>query len=125
VSFLRPVGYGLLLLGLLLWGVAVVQLIVGFPTGRLITTGAYRVVRNPIYASVTFFILPAVAFITLSWVYFVPAVFLYFGVRIFIGTEEKHLTRVFGKDYERYLATVDRLIPFMKPRLPVSDSQLS
>jgi protein-S-isoprenylcysteine O-methyltransferase Ste14 len=114
-SFIRPLGYVLLPIGLILWGAAVIQLMMGFSKGKLVTTGAYGVVRNPIYSSVTFFILPAVALITLTWVYFVASAFLYVGVMIFIGTEEKQLTRAFGKEYEDYLARVDRLIPFKKP----------
>jgi protein-S-isoprenylcysteine O-methyltransferase Ste14 len=115
LGFLRPLGYVLLLPGLILWGTAVVQLLTGFPKGHLVTTGAYGVVRNPIYASVTFFILPAVALLTLTWVYLVVSVFLYVGVTLFIGVEEQQLTRAFGKEYEAYLARVDRLIPFKRP----------
>ena len=115
ISFIKPVGYVLLVPGLILWGTAVIQLMTGFSKGKLVTTGAYGVVRNPIYSSVTFFVLPAVALMTLTWVYFVASVFLYVGVMIFIGTEEKQLTKAFGKVYEDYLAKVDRLIPFRKP----------
>ena len=115
LGFISPVGYVLLVPGLILWGTAVIQLLTGFPKGQLVTTGAYGVVRNPIYSSVTFFVLPAVALITLSWIYFVPAAFLYAGVMIFIGTEERQLTQAFGKAYEDYLARVDRLVPFKKP----------
>ena len=115
ISFARPVGYLLLIIGLILWGTAVVQLLTRFPKGNLVTTGAYAVVRNPIYSSVTFFILPGVALITFSWVYLVASVFLYVGVVIFIGKEEKQLTKVFGKEYEDYLRRVDRMIPFKRP----------
>ena len=115
ISFIKPVGYLLLVPGLILWGSAVIQLLTGFSKGKLVTTGAYGVVRNPIYSSATFFILPAVALMTLTWVYFVASVFLYAGVTIFIGTEEKQLTQAFGKEYEDYIARVDRLIPFKKP----------
>jgi len=115
LSFIQPVGYILLVPGVILWGTAVVQLLTGFPKGKLVTTGAYGVVRNPIYSSATFFILPAVALLTLTWVYFVASAFLYVGVMIFIGTEEKQLTQAFGKQYEDYLARVDRLVPFKKP----------
>ena len=115
LDFIRPAGYGVLLLGLTLWGTALVQLLTGFSKGKLVTTGAYGVVRNPMYASATFFILPAVALLTMSWVYLVPAVFLYVGVLIFIGPEEKQLTKAFGRAYEDYLSRVDRLIPFKKP----------
>ena len=115
ISFIKPVGYLLLPLGLILWGTAVIQLMTGFSKGKLVTTGAYGVVRNPIYSSVTFFILPAAALLTLTWVYFVASVFLYVGVMIFIGKEERQLTKAFGKEYEDYMARVDRLVPFKKP----------
>ena len=115
ISFIKPVGYLLLPLGLILWGTAVIQLMTGFSKGKLVTTGAYGVVRNLIYSSVTFFILPAAALLTLTWVYFVASVFLYVGVTIFIGKEEQQLTQAFGREYEDYLARVDRLVPFKKP----------
>ena len=115
ISFIKPLAYVLLPLGIALWASAVIQLMVGFSKGKLVTTGAYGVVRNPIYSSVTFFILPAIALLTLTWVYLVVSVFLYVGVMIFISTEEKHLTKVFGKKYEDYISNVDRLVPFKKP----------
>ena len=115
IGFIKPLGYVFLLLGMILWGTAVIQLFTGFSKGKLVTTGAFGVVRIPIYSRATFFILPAAALLTLTWVYFVASVFLYMGVKIFIGAEEQQLTRVFGKEYEDYLARVDRLIPFKKP----------
>ena len=115
IRFIKPAGYLLLVLGVILWGAALVQLLTGFSKGKLITTGAYGVVRNPLYSSATFFILPAVALMTLTWVYFVPSAFLYVGVMIFIGKEERQLTQAFGREYEDYRTRVDRLVPFKKP----------
>jgi len=115
ISFIRPVGYLLLLPGLILWGAAVIQLMVAFSKGKLVITGAYGIVRNPIYSSVTFFILPAIALLTLTWVYFIVSVFLYVGVMIFISEEEQQLTKAFGKDYEDYKTRVDRMVPLKKP----------
>lgn len=114
LRFLQPVGYVLLAMGLLLWASAVIQLLIGFPQGRLVTTGAYGIARNPIYSSATFFILPAVSLLTLTWVYLVVSLFLYAAVMIFIGTEESQLMKAFGKDYEGYMARVDRLVPFKR-----------
>lgn len=114
-SVISPLGYVLLAAGIVLWLAAVIQLMAGFSQGKLVTTGAYGVVRNPIYCSVTFFILPAVAILTLTWVYLVPSIFLYVGVMIFIPTEERQMKTAFGNDYDLYLSKVDRLIPFAKP----------
>ena len=115
IGFIKFLGYVLLIPGLILWGSAVIQLLTGFSKGKLVTTGAYSIVRNPIYSSATFFILPAVALMTLTWVYFIVSVFLYVGVIIFIGTEEQQLTNVFGKEYQEYMTRVDRLVPFKRP----------
>jgi protein-S-isoprenylcysteine O-methyltransferase Ste14 len=115
LSFIKPLGYLLLIPGLILWASAIFQLLTGFSKGKLVTTGAYGVVRNPIYSSTAWFILPAVALLTLTWPYFVASIFLYVGVMIFIGTEEEQLTKAFGKEYEDYIKRVDRLIPFKKP----------
>ena len=115
ISFIKPAGYLLMFLGLIFWASAVIQLIIGFSKGRLITTGAYGIVRDPIYSSVTFFILPAVALIALTWTYLVVSVFLYTGVIIFIGKEEEQLRKAFGKEYEDYKSGVDRMIPLKKP----------
>lgn len=115
LGLIRPVGYVLLVPGLILWGAAIVQLLTGFSKGELVTTGAYGIVRNPIYSSATFFILPAVALLTLTWVYLVASIFLYAGVTIFIRKEERQLLKAFGREYEGYLARVDRLIPLKRP----------
>jgi len=115
IRLFRLAGALWLLPGLVLWGSAVAQLLTGFSKGRLVTTGAYGVVRNPIYSSAVFFILPAVSLMTATWVYFVASVFLYAGVMIFIGREEKQLAKAFGREYEDYLTRVDRLVPFKKP----------
>ncbi len=112
IRFIQPLGYVLLIPGLFLWASAVIQLLSGFAKGQLITTGAYGVVRNPIYSSATFFLFPAAALLTLTWVYLVPSVFIFAGVMIFIRAEEQQLTQAFGNAYRDYLARVDRLVPF-------------
>lgn len=115
MSFIKPAGYFLFIPGVVMWGTAVFQLLTGFSKGKLITGGAYGIVRNPIYSSAAFFILPGIGLITLTWIYFIVSFFLYAGVMIFIGKEEEQLTKTFGKEYENYKAAVHRLIPFKKP----------
>lgn len=115
ISLIKPLRYLFLLIGLILWVTAVFQLITGFSKGKLVTTGVYSIVRNPIYSSVILFILPAVSLIMLTWVYFIASFFLYIGVMIFIEKEEQNLKKFFGSEYENYAVRVDRLIPFKKP----------
>lgn len=113
--WLTPVGYGLLGVGLVFWGTAVFQLLTRFGRGQLITDGAYGIVRNPIYASMMWFILPAAACLSRNPLYLLTAVVLGIGVQIFIRAEERQLGQVFGREYADYLARVDRLVPFKKP----------
>lgn len=37
------------------------------------------------------------------------------NIMISIGTEEQQLTECFGREYEDYMARVDRLVPFRAP----------
>jgi protein-S-isoprenylcysteine O-methyltransferase Ste14 len=114
-SILVPLGAALVLCGIVLWLTAVVQLLRGFPRGKLVTAGAYGVCRNPIYSSFAFFVLPGVSLLSGTWVYLVVGAVLCLGVRIFIRKEERDLLRVFGDEYRDYTARVHRLVPFVKP----------
>jgi protein-S-isoprenylcysteine O-methyltransferase Ste14 len=114
-AILTPLGIGFLILGVALWATAVVQLLMGFPKGELVHTGAYSVCRNPIYSSFALFILPGISFVTGTWVYLIVSVFLVAAVHIFIRKEEQKLRQVFGAEYEKYLATVSRMLPFVRP----------
>jgi protein-S-isoprenylcysteine O-methyltransferase Ste14 len=112
---LRPAGYAWLLLGAMLWAAGLIQLLMAFPKGKLVTNGAYGACRNPIYASFIVFVLPAVSLLTLTWVWLAVALAMYAGVRLFIGPEERRLLRVFGDEYAGYLKRVSRIMPFVKP----------
>jgi protein-S-isoprenylcysteine O-methyltransferase Ste14 len=113
LTILKPAGYLFLALGFVLWLISVIQLLKDFPKGKLITTGAYGVCRNPLYSSFIVGILPGIALLTWTWVYFPVSVALYVGVVIFITKEEEKLLQVFGQEYRDYQARVHRIIPFI------------
>jgi protein-S-isoprenylcysteine O-methyltransferase Ste14 len=100
--------------GLALWLSAVMQLLIGFPQGKLVTSGAYGVCRNPIYSSFALFIIPGLSLIFGIWSYLLISAALYIGVVILIRKEEEILTRIFGDQYKAYKSKVNRMIPFMK-----------
>jgi protein-S-isoprenylcysteine O-methyltransferase Ste14 len=112
---IKYIGYFWFVPGVLLWLNGLVQLLRDFPKGKLITSGAYGVCRNPIYSSVILFVLPAISLTTLTWVYFVVAIMLYMSVMIFITKEEVKLKQTFGKEYEDYRSRVSRIFPYVKP----------
>ena len=74
----------------------------------LITGGAYRLVRHPLY----FFNLLVLWFtptMTVSLLLFNVAAIVYFWVGS--GYEEKRLLAAFGEQYDAYRKTVPRLVP--------------
>ncbi len=86
-----------------------------FPTRRLVVTGLYRHVRNPMYVSVASLIvgqalffgnLQLLAYGFLVWVVFHLFVLLY---------EEPTLRSTFGAEYELFCANVPRWIPRLRP----------
>jgi CubicO group peptidase (beta-lactamase class C family)/protein-S-isoprenylcysteine O-methyltransferase Ste14 len=114
--FLGSMGAAMVLAGAVLWGAALGQLLSGFPRGKLVTSGAYGVCRNPIYASVALLVLPGLSLVSGTWGYLVAAAALLLGVALFISKEERDLAGVFGEEYRRYTARVHRILPFVRPK---------
>jgi protein-S-isoprenylcysteine O-methyltransferase Ste14 len=113
-NFRTIAGLIFLVPGLALWLSAVMQLLIGFPQGKLVTSGAYGICRNPIYSSFALFTIPGLSLIFGTWSYLLISVALYLGVVILIRKEEEQLTHIFGDQYRVYKSKVHRMIPFMK-----------
>jgi len=82
---------------------------------RLVTSGPFAYVRNPIYLGTIFISLGMSSLIGDPLAYLMAALalgLLYFGI---IPAEEDHLNRTFGEEYAQYRAAVPRLIPRIVP----------
>ena len=80
---------------------------------RLIRTGPYAVVRNPIYTSMLL-ILCAIGLIITGWKLFLPALLIsIIGTEIRVRTEEKLLASHFGEEFQNYRRSVPAYIPFL------------
>jgi protein-S-isoprenylcysteine O-methyltransferase Ste14 len=86
------------------------------PPSRLVVSGLYRYVRNPIYVSVVGVIVGQgvlfadwrlLAYGALLWLFFHAAV---------VVSEEPTLRQSFGAEYESYCARVPRWLPRFTPR---------
>lgn len=88
------------------------------PTERLVISGPYRRVRNPMYVAVTGLILGQVL------MFQSPALLIYAAViaaafhAFVLAYEEPTLKRQFPADYPAYFAHVPRWIPRLKPWRP-------
>ena len=79
---------------------------------RLITTGVYSIVRNPVYSAVLL-ICTGIVFIVNNVLLFVIPIICWIYMTIFVmTTEEKWLKKLYGKDYIDYCKKVNRCIPW-------------
>jgi len=80
---------------------------------RLVRSGPYAVVRNPIYTSMLL-VLCATAIIVTGWKLFAVALALFIaGTEIRVRTEERLLASRFGEEFEAYKRNVPAYFPFL------------
>jgi protein-S-isoprenylcysteine O-methyltransferase Ste14 len=88
------------------------------PTSKLVVTGPYAYVRNPMITGVVL-ILTGEALMLASWAIGIWAlVFLIINMFYFMLSEEPGLRKRFGKEYEEYCRNVPRYIPRLTPWKP-------
>ena len=81
---------------------------------RLIQTGAYRLVRHPIYASMLA-LLVAVGLLNARWPLFAAAVGLHLvGLEIRVRIEDRLLASRFGDEFRAYQNAVPAYVPFVR-----------
>ena len=116
-SWLRVAGSLLIICGLLLIGAARRQLQKqaqpagpGKPTTELLTTGVFRLSRNPIYLGIILIYAGLGLAFTAPWfLIFAGLTVAVFNI-VLIGPEEKYLAEKFGEDYEALRSSVRRWI---------------
>src|SRR5437016_10075108 len=87
------------------------------PPRKLVISGPYRFVRNPMYFGMGIALLgEAIVFPNITWLMLAMVVSLWAVVSVFIiEYEEPTLRRMFGADYEAYFREVRRWIPRLRP----------
>ena len=111
-------GLLLLLTGTILYASAWVSLRRGLRDARLVTSGLYRIVRHPLYASAVFFTIPGVALISRSWLLLPMPLLAYAALRICLPAEDDRLQERFGERYGRYKSKVPALWPRVRAGRP-------
>lgn len=80
---------------------------------RLIRSGPYSLVRNPIYLSMLL-LLSAIGIVIASWQLFLAALIAFvIGTEIRVRTEEKLLASHFGEEFSNYKRSTPAYIPFL------------
>lgn len=81
---------------------------------RLVTGGAYRVVRHPIYASMLCLLVGTGLLVT-PWVLLLPAIPIFLaGTEIRVRIEDRLLAERFGEEFLDYRRRVAAYVPFIR-----------
>ena len=81
---------------------------------ELVRTGAYSIVRHPIYASLLAILLSTLFLLT-PWPWFALSMALFIaGTEIRVRAEDNLLASRFGADFEQYRREVSAYVPFVR-----------
>lgn len=110
------VGIILILFGIYLWVNAVIicKLDDNIRDNKLVTTGVYAYVRNPIYSAVLLVCTGAIIIANNLYLFVLPVLYWAFLTILMKNTEEKWLLNLHGKEYINYCKKVNRCIPFKR-----------
>ncbi|HMK94592.1 MAG TPA: isoprenylcysteine carboxylmethyltransferase family protein [Candidatus Limnocylindrales bacterium] len=104
-------GAFLILLGIGVCLDAAVQVHKAFDQGRLVTSGIYAHVRNPVYAAWILLVAPGLVLVTGFLLLIAVPFFMYALIRILIVKEDVYLEKRFGSEYLDYKKRVNSIIP--------------
>jgi protein-S-isoprenylcysteine O-methyltransferase Ste14 len=74
----------------------------------LVTSGVYRITRNPMYVGLSCDLVAWAVYLSSAWALLGPVAFVLYVGRFQIEPEERTLAKLFGDDYSAYQAKVRR-----------------
>lgn len=111
--FMIILGILCIAIGVILWlsAVLVTKIDRKIKEGKLITTGIYSIVRNPIYSAFLFIFTGIIFLVNNIYLLVLPITFCIYLTILLKLTEEKWLKDKFTDEYDRYSKNVNRVIP--------------
>jgi protein-S-isoprenylcysteine O-methyltransferase Ste14 len=104
-------GVALIVLGVAMFLVAAVQVHKAFDEGKLVTSGIYAYVRNPVYAAFIWLIAPGLILVTGLLLLIILPFVMYGLIRFLLLDEDNYLEEKFGEEYLEYKRRVNSIIP--------------
>lgn len=108
---LMVAGFTVMVIALVFYVSTVRLMLTGIRSNKLVTVGAYRLCRNPLYSVFLLFMIPALALLLNSWIILTVTIAGYIVFRKFIYLEEEQLERLFGDEYRNYRNTTSLICP--------------
>ena len=112
-SIATAVGIVLIIAGVYFWLDSVRLIATCFKSGVLITKGAFRLVRNPMYTGFIVFIVPGISLILNNSLIILSSIVMLLVFKMGIYKEEQYLEQQFGAAYQDYMSNVKQIIPFI------------
>ena len=111
--FMIILGILFIIIGVILWlsAILVTKIDRKIKEGKLITTGIYSIVRNPIYSAFLFIFTGIIFLVNNIYLLALPIIFWIYLTILLKLTEEKWLKYKFTDEYDRYSKNVNRVIP--------------
>lgn len=108
-------GISFMMLGFIIWfsGTVLARIDKNIKEDKLVTTGIYAYVRNPIYSGIWFF-LTGILIIYHSYIMVGLPILFYILLRILVKKEEKVLTERFGQEYLKYKKNTNAVFPTVR-----------
>ena len=120
ISYLNILFYLLsllsIILGLYLWisSINISNIHKNIKMNKLVTTGIYSKVRNPIYSSFLFINIGILLINGNIYLFILPFLYWLFLTILMINTEEKWLYHLYKDEYTKYCKKVNRCIPSIR-----------
>ena len=113
-GFMVLIGVISIALGITLWIKAVIfqKMVKAIKNNKLLTTGVYSIVRNPIYSAFYFVLTGSLLIEANLWLLILPIIFWIYMTALLKLTEEKWLLDAFGEEYIKYCSRVNRVFPW-------------
>jgi len=105
---------GFLVVGGVIYAKALRTFNAGYRKEKLVTEGAFSVVRHLIYAAWILLIIPGFVLFFRSWLLLAVPLVAYAAFKAFVHEEDDYLQRKFGQSYLKYRFRVNELFPFRK-----------
>lgn len=111
-------GVAFIVFGVYLWvkSVIVQKISQKILEGKLITTGVYGIVRNPIYSAFLFLFTGVLCLAANYALLILPVIYWIFLTVLMKCTEERWLLEEFGEEYATYCRQVNRVIPWFRKK---------
>lgn len=110
--WLFGIGLAWILPGVVLYAITGKMMKMAVKEGRLVTSGPYRISRNPLYAMVILNIIPGIGLMMNSWLVLTTAVAGYIAFKSCIRDEYEEMSTAFGETYLEYSRKTPEFFPW-------------